>query len=363
LPAASGRSPRAGDDGEGDAYPAFKPVRALLPEHPQLHPPIVDGLLREGETLNLIAPSKTRKSWLALHLACCVATGRPWLDFPTRAGRVLILDNELHAATIANRIPRVAEALGIPLDQLADTLCVESFRGKLRDIFGLRSYFRVLRGFKLVVLDSLYRFLPREADENSNAGMAAVYNALDKYAQDGGFAFVCVHHSSKGIQAGKALTDVGAGAGAMARATDAHLVLRDHEQEDCVAVEAVTRSFPPPAAFCLLWAFPVWTLAPELDPADLRTSWGRRRAAAPAEEAPPKPEVTLDSFMAACGGSEAPRLRDEVLDTARRELGLSLAQARRWFDAAREGGRLHEWGFGATRKRKYATVPQSGSLL
>ena len=54
--------------------------------------------------------------------------------------------------------------------------------------------------------------MPAGADENDNATMAGLYNALDCYADALGAAFVNIHHSSKGDQSGKAVTDVGAGA-------------------------------------------------------------------------------------------------------------------------------------------------------
>ena len=39
-----------------------------------------------------------------------------------------------------------------------------------------------------------------------------------------GAAFVLVHHSTKGSQAEKSVTDTGSGAGAMSRAVDSHIV-------------------------------------------------------------------------------------------------------------------------------------------
>ena len=34
-----------------------------------INPPLIHGLLREGETMNVIAAPKTGKSWLVLNLA------------------------------------------------------------------------------------------------------------------------------------------------------------------------------------------------------------------------------------------------------------------------------------------------------
>ncbi|WP_149498466.1 AAA family ATPase [Roseiconus lacunae] len=67
-----------------------------------LQPPVIHGLLRVGETMNVIAPPKVGKSWLASDMALAVATGRPWLDrFPTETGDVLIIDNELQSSSNA----------------------------------------------------------------------------------------------------------------------------------------------------------------------------------------------------------------------------------------------------------------------
>ena len=125
-----------------------------------------------------------------------------------------------------------------------------------------RTYFEsVRRGyFKLVVLDAFYRFLPKDADENSNSNLTDVYNRLDSYASMLDCSFILVHHASKGNQSGKSITDVGAGAGSQARATDTHLVLRQHEEDDCVVVDAAVRSWHPIDPICLRWSFPVWNV-------------------------------------------------------------------------------------------------------
>src|SRR5690606_34090622 len=69
----------------GITTPACKSVGQLLTDHPELRRPIIHNLLRQGETANLIAPSKVGKSWLVTDLALSLATGTPWLDtFPTQ---------------------------------------------------------------------------------------------------------------------------------------------------------------------------------------------------------------------------------------------------------------------------------------
>ncbi len=110
------------------------------------------------------------------------------------------MDNELHAETSADRIPRVAEARNIDLESISDRLFIDNLRGRLLDIDSLKTYFEsVRRGyFKLVVLDAFYRFLPKDADENSNSNLTDVYNRLDAYASMLDCSFILVHHASQG---------------------------------------------------------------------------------------------------------------------------------------------------------------------
>ena len=59
----------------------------------------------------------------------------------------------------------------------------------------------------------MYRFAIEGVSENDNAAMAGFYNRLDRIAERTKAAIVLIHHSSKGSQSDKRITDVGAGAG------------------------------------------------------------------------------------------------------------------------------------------------------
>jgi hypothetical protein len=89
--------------------------------------------------------------------------------------------------------------------------------------------------------------------------MMRVYNRVDELAKGWGAAVAIVHHSSKGDQSEKALTDVGAGAGSIARAADTHLVIRSHEQSGLHVLEAVTRSFKSPEPVSIQFDWPLWS--------------------------------------------------------------------------------------------------------
>jgi hypothetical protein len=348
--------------------PEFKTVRQLLADHPSLRESVIHGLLRKGETMNIIAPSKQGKSWLVVDLAIAMATGRNWLDtFMVEQGDVLILDNELHPETTAFRIPKIAVARGIDPEEFVDHICVESLRGRLLDLFGLHGYFAHLTPgrFKLVVLDAWYRFMPEGHDENDNAMVSRAYNFLDSIAGRLGCCFVLIHHASKGSQANKSLVDVGAGAGAQSRATDTHLVLRTHESDTpmapAVVLEAAVRSWQRVQPRCLVWTFPVWNFAPDLDPTALKPDRPRRHKAekpvpAPDSAAKPSPIDEAQAFVAKYVRKD-PTARATIIEAAVRS-GLSDNRAKKLLAAA-EGRKLaFRWTFGSSKPVQFATIEQ-----
>ena len=336
-------------------------VRDLMAAHRTLRAPVIQGLLRRGETMNVIAPPKTGKSWLVLALAMAVATGRRWLDtFDTIAGDVLIIDNELHPETIAHRIPQVAECLRIGMDEIAETMHVQSLRGQLRDIFALGKYFDSIEPgrYALVVLDAFYRCMPRDMDENDNGTMANIYNHVDALADRLGCSFVLIHHATKGNQSAKVVTDVGAGAGSQSRATDTHLVLRPHEEPGAVVLEAAVRSWAPVEPVALRWLFPLWKVAPDLDPSALQTARPTRRREEKKSEVPP--EWTVERFVEVYI-SEQPTSKAEIRDAAKGEPGLSWRRVADLLDIAESHRLIHRWRVGSAHRVLYATVPQSAA--
>lgn len=249
----------------------------LLAAHPELNKPVIDWLVRERETANIISVSKIGKSWLVYGLMWNIITGGHWLGrFTTEPGRVLLIDNELHKSTLAYRLKTVAKALGINIDDHADALEVWPLRGNLKDIHQIGPELKQVSGFKAIILDAKYRMIPAGSSENDNAAETQFYNAIDHYAEITGAAFINVHHSTKGSQGEKRVTDVGSGAGAQSRAADCHIVLREHEDDDTVVLEAAVRSFPPVEPVALKWEFPLWVPVNGVDTSRLKGRLSRQ---------------------------------------------------------------------------------------
>lgn len=338
--------------------PPMLSVRDLTGGFKKLRPPLIHGLLREGETMNIIAATKIGKSWLATLLALDFATQRKWLGrFETAGGDVLIVDNELHAETSAYRIPAVATANMTHLDEYADHVFVMNLRGGLVSLPELAVILSTIDPgrFKLIILDAFYRFLPPGTDENDNGAMAALYNLLDQIAGKVQCSIVCIHHSSKGSQAGKSVTDVGSGAGSMSRAADCHVILRPHEQPNVVVMEAAARSWPPLEPLCLRWKFPIFSEDTSLDPTLLRPERPKRTAKSETEKTPTEPAWTHQRFAAEFVG-EAPQLRDGILAKAV-DAGLAERRAEKLFQYAEGAGLIHAWPNFVKNKRGFANVP------
>jgi hypothetical protein len=309
--------------------------------------------------MNVIAASKLGKSWLVMMMALCMAAAMDWLGFKTIGGDVLIIDNELHPETSAHRLPKLAAAMGIPLENIDDHVFIVNLRGRLKNIYQLRSYLKQFKPgqFRLIIIDAFYRMLPQGLDENDNGGMANLYNVLDQIAEELGASLVLIHHSSKGSQSSKAITDVGSGAGSMSRATDTHLVLRHHEEKGAVVLDAAVRSFKPIEPMYLRWCFPVWTPAPDLDPEKLRPE--KPRKPKPATDKAAKKVWTIDTFVATFLKPD-PQTKDAItIAAALEDQDLSERKAGQLLKAAVDGGKVHAWkSSNPAVGHRYATKPQ-----
>ena len=227
---------------------------------------LIENLLRRGEVMNLIAAPKVGKSWLVYNMALSVSCGKKFLGYVAKKPlRVLIVDNELHKEELGWRVRQVGEALGAKPN---GNLNFSFLRGSNVDIDALDKKLDEAGGnrYDIIILDAFYRILPKGMSENDNASMTQIYNKLDTLASKNEVAIINIHHSSKGNQGDKSVTDVGAGAGAVSRAADTHMVIREHAEDGLFVIDAVTRSgmSPKPVTAKLDW--PIWKVVSNVEP-------------------------------------------------------------------------------------------------
>jgi len=330
----------------------------LCQAYPELREPLIDGLLRKTELMMLVSAAKAGKTYLALSLALCLATGRTWLQtFHVKAGRILYIDLELHQQTLSRRLADIALAMGIVPSEFADSFDVVSLRGRIRNVDQLDNFIRSLPTGKYtaIFIDAVYRCYPERFDENSNADWTALMNRLDRWGDMTGSAIIMVHHASKGNQSGKAVVDVGSGASAQARAVDTHCILRAHEEDSAAVLEAATRSWPSPKPVAIRWQYPLWMLASNLDPADLKQPGSRRKREA-VEQAPAPEPWTVDRFVATFA-TAADQERGLIVAKARRA-GLGLRQVEDLIKLGLADGKLYLWSRPKISTKYLSTIPQ-----
>lgn len=328
-------TPRAPKVGGHHAYPAATPechdhpaaleLGELIDMNPTLSPPVIDGFVRHNEVATVIGASKSRKSWLMLHLAMCVAKGgMTWLGFEAIQGRVLLIDLELAPAIIAARSRRVMESLGLTLADFEGRLKAMPMRGRAFSIDTLEAMQAAgeLEGYSLIIVDPLYRCYPKNYDENSNADAAALYARFAQVAAKTGAALVIVHHLPKGIHGDKSTVDLGAGAGAVARAGDVHAAVIPTQGDDNAAeLRCSLRSFPRVEPVPVRWSGYHWRVddhAAEV----VRREW--------------TPEAFAEAFT-----DDTPKGRESVLAAAE-GAGMTQREAMAMFSQARDAGFIHE---------------------
>ena len=301
----------------------------LLRTFTSLNEPVIDGLLRRTEVMNVVAAPKTGKSWFILQLAYSLVKRWDFLGFPCKQCRVMIMDNELHTSTISYRMQKVCQSMSISKeDPDLENLSVNTQRFEQHSIPEIIKVAEQIKeqGIDLVIIDALYRALPSDVDENSNGQITQMYNQIDTFAQKSGAAVILVHHTSKGNQSGKGITDVGSGAGAQSRAPDTHLVLRAHQEKNAVVVGCCVRSFPPVDSFCLRKdEHNLWHRADDLSPDDLD---GKAELTPTGEKRKKTVNEAAIKFFEELGSMKFPMHKTLFITELKERLDISMDKAR-----------------------------------
>lgn len=188
---------------------------------PELAPPLIDGVLRQGHKMLLAGPSKAGKSYALIELCISIAEGKPWLGWACAQGRVLYVNLELDRPSALHRFRDVYTALGWEPAHI-NNIDIWNLRGKSVPMDKLAP--KLIRrankkDYIAVVIDPIYKVIT--GDENSADQMAAFCNSFDLVASQLGCAVVYCHHHSKGAQGSKRSMDRASGSGVFARDPDA----------------------------------------------------------------------------------------------------------------------------------------------
>ncbi len=188
---------------------------------PDLSPPLIHGMLRQGHKMLMAGPSKAGKSFALIELTIAIAEGRDWIGFNCAKGKVLYVNLELDSASAYHRFKDVYKALDWEPNNL-DNIDIWNLRGKTVPMDKLAPKLirrAAKKDYIAVIIDPIYKVLT--GDENSAEQMAHFTNQFDKVCTELGSSVIYCHHHSKGSQGDKKSSDRSSGSGVFARDPDA----------------------------------------------------------------------------------------------------------------------------------------------
>jgi hypothetical protein len=163
-----------------------------------IRPPIewiVEGLIYRKSVVIMYGDGGTKKTWTAMHLASCVASGVPWGDYQVKRCKVLFIDEENGEEEIAGRAGFCLRgALG---DESSDLsyISLAAFHLDNPEDAEILTQEIIKQGAELVVFDALADLMV--GDENTKQDTQPVFNALRKIAERTGAALLIIHHANK----------------------------------------------------------------------------------------------------------------------------------------------------------------------
>lgn len=204
---------KAAEELDARGWPAPLDLRELAQREPEAPRWVVPQWLPEGYATLVAGHGGVGKSQVALTLAACIASGRPWCGLPVTRKRVLYLSCEDRQEILHWRLVRIARHLEVELGTLAGWLDVLDLVGtdtllwtpELRHATPAASAFRqaLAEGeHGVVVLDGLTDTFA--GNENDKAHAKAYINSLlGAMPRDG--AVVVVAHVNKATASGAAV--------------------------------------------------------------------------------------------------------------------------------------------------------------
>lgn len=161
---------------------------------------VVEKLIAESSVNVWFGQWGAKKTWAAIDLAVCVASGKQWLGMATEPCNVLIVDEESGDTRLANRIK---DTMRGELGQLANasvpikSVSLAQFNLLKRpDDADLLARLVLELDAKLVIIDALADVM-LGGDENAVKDTQPVFANLRFIAELTGAAFIVIHHANK----------------------------------------------------------------------------------------------------------------------------------------------------------------------
>ncbi len=162
----------------------------------------VENLIPDRGVTIIGGTSGARKTWVAMQIALCCASGTNFLDhFETTKCNVLYVDEENGNITIPNRFFMLKE--GHKFEAPFDNLFISIFNGfKLDDKLSIIKLELLIEKYdpKLIVFDSMVRCMIGEEDKSTD--VRKIFDNLKPILVEKDIGFIILHHTTKGRSKG-----------------------------------------------------------------------------------------------------------------------------------------------------------------
>ena len=196
---------------------------------------IVDIILAKGLVI-LSAKSKLGKSWLALDLALCVASGCDFLGFNTTQGKVLYIDLENTPSLAQGRMRTLLNGKDAPEDfEILNDFSTmnDYFEEDLRELLTKKKY-------SLVIVDVLQKVKKqKKLGQSDYEADYETMTTLKEIADEFNIALILVHHNRKMTNDTDPFENL-LGSTALMGASDEVIVLHKKDRKDKEATMSVS---------------------------------------------------------------------------------------------------------------------------
>lgn len=160
---------------------------------------LVERYIEANALVILFGEPGVGKSFIALDIACCIATGKAWQGFPVKQGAVFYIAGEGHAG-IGRRLGAWCKYRDVKLENVY----VSNTAVALTERDNVETIVRVIRKLisdhgapALIVVDTLARNFGG-LDENSNKDMGLFVQQMDRLKHELQTTVLIVHHTGQG---------------------------------------------------------------------------------------------------------------------------------------------------------------------
>ena len=157
---------------------------------------LIDNLIPQGGLASLYGAPESTKSFMAIDLALCVATGLPWHGRAVEKGFCIYVAAE-GGPGIGKRVKAWLQHHNLPASKanvgwVIETLAVSSGSGDIDTLMGRIE--EIDQAPKLIVIDTLARCF--EGDENQQEDMGEFIAGMGQLRHEYGAAILAVHHTN-----------------------------------------------------------------------------------------------------------------------------------------------------------------------